>query len=89
VGQFDVHLMKAVTALPKKRAEPGAWETTTQSQRLIAKHAAIAAFYGDRKAIGTALLNGRSVRQAAKATGASVGTIAVVRKQLVAAGSMP
>jgi hypothetical protein len=56
---------------------------------LIAKHAAIAAFYGDRKAIRTALLNGRSVRQAAKATGASVGTIAAIRKQLVAAGSMP
>ena len=38
----------------------------------------------DRKAIRAALLNGRSVRQAAKATGASVGTIAAVRKQLVA-----
>ena len=43
----------------------------------------------DRKAIRSALLNGRSVRQAAKATGASVGTIAAVRKELVAAGSMP
>jgi DNA invertase Pin-like site-specific DNA recombinase len=38
----------------------------------------------DHKAIRAALLNGRSVRQAAKATGASVGTIAAVRKQLVA-----
>ena len=38
----------------------------------------------DRKEIRSALLDGRSVRQAAKATGASVGTIAAVRKELVA-----
>ena len=42
----------------------------------------------DHKAIRAALLNGRSVRQAAKATGASVGTIAAVRKELVADGSL-
>jgi transposase len=34
------------------------------------------------------LLDGRSVRQAAKATGASVGTIAAVREELVADGSL-
>ena len=38
----------------------------------------------DRKEIRSALLDGRSVRQAAKATGASVGTTAAVRKELVA-----
>ena len=42
----------------------------------------------DHKAIRAALLNGRSVRQAATATGASVGTIAAVRKELVADGSL-
>lgn len=42
----------------------------------------------NHKAIRAALLNGRSVRQAAKATGASVGTIAAVRKELVEAGSL-
>ena len=38
----------------------------------------------DREEIRSVLLDGRSVRQAAKATGASVGTIAAVRKELVA-----
>ncbi len=42
----------------------------------------------DCRDIRAALLDGRSVRQAAKVTGASIGTIAAVRKELVAAGSM-
>jgi DNA invertase Pin-like site-specific DNA recombinase len=42
----------------------------------------------DRKAIRAALLDGRSVRQVAKESGASVGTTAAVRKELVAAGSL-
>jgi len=43
----------------------------------------------DHKEIRSALLDGRSVRRAAKATGASVGTVAAIRKELVTAGSMP
>ena len=42
----------------------------------------------DRKAIRAALVKGASVREAAKTTGASVGTTASVRKELVAAGSL-
>jgi DNA invertase Pin-like site-specific DNA recombinase len=42
----------------------------------------------DRKAIRSALLNGRSVRQVAKESGANVGTTAAVRKELVRAGSL-
>ncbi len=40
----------------------------------------------DREEIRAALLDGRSVRQVAKVTGASVGTTAAVRKKLVEAG---
>ena len=42
----------------------------------------------DRKAIRAALLKGASVREAAKESGASVGTTAAVRKELVAAGAL-
>ena len=40
------------------------------------------------KAIRAALLKGASVREAAKESGASVGTTAAVRKELVAAGAL-
>jgi DNA invertase Pin-like site-specific DNA recombinase len=42
----------------------------------------------DVRAVKAALLNGRSVRQASKETGASVGTTAAVRKELSAAGDL-
>ena len=42
----------------------------------------------DRKAIRAALLKGASVREVVRETGASIGTTAAVRKELVAAGSL-
>ena len=42
----------------------------------------------DRKAVRAALLEGASVREAAKQSGASVGTTAAVRKELVTAGAL-
>jgi DNA invertase Pin-like site-specific DNA recombinase len=42
----------------------------------------------DRNAIKAALLKGASVRQAVRATGASIGTTAAVRKDLIESGAM-
>jgi DNA invertase Pin-like site-specific DNA recombinase len=42
----------------------------------------------DREAIRAALLKGASVREVVRATGASVGTTAAVRKELVEAGAL-
>ena len=40
------------------------------------------------EAVKTALLDGHSVRETSKETGASVGTTAAVRKQLIATGDL-
>jgi DNA invertase Pin-like site-specific DNA recombinase len=76
-GQFEREMIVARVNAGLARAR----QTGTRSGKAIGRPKG--ADY-DRKAIRAALLKGASVRQVAKMTGASVGTTAAVRKELVA-----